>query len=158
MDRRQFLRAGAAGISAVGLSACGAPPSRPTASASAPQVPVKTGLFYPPPPSSPRVQYLATFSGEADLAPKASDFASFIVGEEVASQHLVQPYGVEMFGGCIYVVDTAVPGIVVFDLAAQRMRTLLGAGGGTMKRPALERLLDDRRFRRGAHRARCWRW
>ena len=66
-----------------------------------------TAVFYPPLPNSPRIQYLTTIASELDLAVKKSGFAEFIVGDEKKEvQQLMQPYGVAMYKGKLYVADT----------------------------------------------------
>ncbi|NIQ95984.1 MAG: hypothetical protein GWN87_18615 [Desulfuromonadales bacterium] len=92
-------------------------------------------LFYPPLPNPPRIQYLTTLSGEQDVAPSQSGFSKFIVGEKKQWRKLLQPYGVAMFAGKVYVADSRVPGLVVFDLAQGRFSLVTGAGGGRIKGP-----------------------
>lgn len=103
-----------------------APPPRPVKSEHA---------FYPPPPQPPRIQHLATFSGERDLAPPDGGFAQFILGEEKNSLRLGRPYGVAVFDGKLYVADTRAPGLAVFDFAQKRLTIVGGSGAGRMKRP-----------------------
>lgn len=91
--------------------------------------------FYPPPPQPPRIQHLATFSGERDLAPPAGGFAQFILGEDKTSQRLQRPYGVATFEGKLYVADSRAPGLAVFDLAQKRFALVTGSGQGRMKQP-----------------------
>lgn len=91
--------------------------------------------FYPPPPQPPRIQHLATFSGERDFAPSSGGFAQFILGEDRTSQRLERPYGVAMFEGKLYVADSRAPGLAVFDLAQKRFALVTGSGQGRMKRP-----------------------
>ncbi len=91
--------------------------------------------FYPPPPQAPRIQHLATLSSERDLAPPASGFARFILGDDKTTRRLEQPYGVAMFDGKLYVADTRAPGLAVFDLTQKRFTRVTGSGQGRMKRP-----------------------
>jgi DNA-binding beta-propeller fold protein YncE len=91
--------------------------------------------FYPPPPQPPRIQHLATFSSDGDLAPPSSGFARFILGEDKTSRQLQRPYGVALFEGKLYVADSRGPGLVVFDLAQKRLTLVTGKGQGRMKRP-----------------------
>lgn len=95
----------------------------------------KETAFYPPPPQPPRIQHLATFSGERDLAAPSGGFARFILGEEKASTRLQRPYGVAVFEGKLYVADSRAPGLAVFDLAQKRFSLMTGSGPGRMKRP-----------------------
>jgi sugar lactone lactonase YvrE len=94
-------------------------------------------VFYPPLPNPPRVQYLATFSGIADLGGKRSAFAEFVLGKGTPEEeHLVRkPYGAALYEGKIYVVDTRGSGYGIFDLAHQRFDMVTGSGAGVMKKP-----------------------
>jgi len=109
------------------LAACGTPPAPKIESA---------GTFYPPLPNPVRIQHLATIAGEGDLsADEGSGFARFVVGEDSRTQRLRQPYGVALYRGKIYVVDTGAPGLAVFDLLAKRFELITGGSNGRMRRP-----------------------
>ena len=98
--------------------------------------PVASGpFFYPPPPALPRIQLLATFSSERDLKVERGGFASFIAGKDKDERQLVQPYGVALDGGKLYVADSKVGGLVVFDLSHKRISLLTGTAGNRMQRP-----------------------
>jgi DNA-binding beta-propeller fold protein YncE len=104
--------------------------------ATSPKEPAGLGVvFYPPLPNAPRIQHLKTLASERDVAPAASTFAKFVVGEETNEQRLRQPYGVAMFDGKMYVADSRGPGLAVFDLPRQRFEFIGGSGNGRMKRP-----------------------
>ena len=105
--------------------------------ASAPMQAPQVGepVFYPALPNPPRIQHLRTLKGERDLGPPTGSFAKFVLGEETKTQQLVQPYGVAMFKGKLYVVDSRAPGIAVFDMAQQRFTIFTGAPKARMKRP-----------------------
>jgi len=112
------------------LAGCAAPgPQVPAASAA------KGPFFYPEAPAAPRIQHLLTLSSERDLAPPRSGFADFVAGKQTRPLALVQPYGVALNEGKLYVVDTGAPGIAMFDLPNRRMTLQPGAGAGRMKRP-----------------------
>ena len=91
--------------------------------------------FYPPLPNPPRIQHLKTLTGERDIGAPASGLAKFVLGDDTKAQQLKQPYGVGIFQGKLYVVDSRAPGLAVFDLAKQRFEVLTGAPNGRMKRP-----------------------
>lgn len=137
---RRFLPAFAAALLALTLAGCLNAPSKPAAEAaeraSAP-------VFYPPLPNPPRVQYLTTLSGERDLAAPQGKFAEYILGDERESRQLVQPYGVALHAGKLYVADTRAPGIAIFDLAQRRFSLFSGVGGGRMKLPINIRIDSD---------------
>ena len=96
---------------------------------------VQGPAFYPALPNPPYIQHLKTFIGERDLGPPLTGLAQFVVGEDRGGQMLKQPYGVGMYEGKLYVVDSRAPGIAVFDLAKQRFSLMTGAPNGRMKRP-----------------------
>ncbi len=102
-----------------------------------------TAVFYPPLPNPVRIQHLATFSGERDVAAEKSSFASFVLGDEPSSRQLMQPYGIAMDDGRIFVADTAAPGIAIFDLARRTFSLFEGTGSGRLKKPINIRIDSD---------------
>lgn len=93
-------------------------------------------VFYPPLPNPPRIQYLASFSSQADLGELRSGFAEFIAGKDPKEKLAVKkPYGVAISGGKIYVVDTSGPGYAVFDLKSKKLKGVSGSGAGRMRKP-----------------------
>jgi DNA-binding beta-propeller fold protein YncE len=84
-------------------------------------------IFYPPAPADPKLQYLKKFSSALDLAAKSSRMRDFVFGGAEFEGHDVQkPYGVTIFSGAIYVVDTEQGGYVVFDLVSGKTRLVRG--------------------------------
>lgn len=95
----------------------------------------KGPVFYPPPPNPPRLQYLANFSIPRDVR-EQSAFADYLFGKEgKRDEVIIKPYGVAVHAGKIYVVDSRGPGYAVFDLVAQKFKTVTGSGNGRMKKP-----------------------
>lgn len=135
---RALVRVGAVVFAVAALSGCASQPKPAAAGAVQPTV-----VFYPPLPNPPRIQYLTTFAGERDLAPRRDKFAEFIVGDEKEARQLVQPYGTALYGGKLYVADTRAPGLAVFDLALQKLSYFSGFGGGRMKSPINVRIDQD---------------
>lgn len=96
----------------------------------------RASVFYPPLPNSPRIQYLATFSGPNDVGGTRSVFLDFIVGQDPAETEAIKkPYGVAIQGGRIYVVDARGGGYAIFDLEKHRFEFIRGAGGGKLPKP-----------------------
>jgi DNA-binding beta-propeller fold protein YncE len=112
---------------AAALAGCASAPGK------APQA--QGPAFYPPLPNLPRIQHLKTLTGERDLGAPVSGLAQFVLGDDIKAQQLKQPYGVGMFKGKLYVVDSRAPGLAVFDMAQQRFSLVTGAPNGRMKRP-----------------------
>lgn len=93
-------------------------------------------MFYPAGPAPARLQYLTRFSSQLDLSTKTESFKDFVFGEETAEGHLVnKPYGLALFQGAIFVVDTRNAGYAVFDLAKGTTRVVQNSGRGAMKKP-----------------------
>ena len=104
--------------------------------ASKPAVEDETPIFYPPAPNPPRLQYLTKFSSANDVSGANKKFRNFIFGGAEAEGQLVgKPYGVAVYKGAIFVVDSRGSGYVVFDVAAGEWRTVKGNGDGAMKKP-----------------------
>ncbi|WP_456381036.1 6-bladed beta-propeller [Thiolapillus sp.] len=89
-------------------------------------------VFYPPLPNPPRIQFLTTFSGAADLEQaEKSELATFVLGKEAKEEReLTKPYGVALFDGKLYAADTRGGGYAIFDL---RENTFRAVGG--LKKP-----------------------
>jgi DNA-binding beta-propeller fold protein YncE len=74
-------------------------------------------VFFPPPPETPRLQFLKSFSGTEDFgAVKTSAFEKFIVGEPEKTEGIQTPYGVAIFEGKLYVCDVGKRMVEVLDL------------------------------------------
>lgn len=128
---RAATLAAAAGMLATAIlgAGCAVRHERPAADAAP--------IFYPPLPNQPRVQFLAHFSSERDLAPPVSGFRDFVLGTEVpgTNQLIIKPYGVEIRDSAIYVVDTRNGGWAVLDLAQRRAHVVQPTGAGKLSKP-----------------------
>jgi len=79
---------------------------------------VSEPVFFPPPPNQPRLQFLTSYSGgeNFDVA-KPSFLETFVLGEsEIPVGTIVNPYGVCIHKGKIYVCDIGQGNIKVMDL------------------------------------------
>lgn len=93
-------------------------------------------LFYPLPPDLPKLQFLVSLSSALDVSSKRTGFRDFVFGGEENEGHLVnKPYGLDVFEGAVYVIDTRGNGWAVFDLANRKSRMVRPGGGGTLKKP-----------------------
>jgi DNA-binding beta-propeller fold protein YncE len=125
---RIFLSSAVAGVSVLMIVAGCAGTQGPSATAES--------LFYPPPPAPARLQYLTRYSSQMDLSAGNDGFRDFVFGEETGEGHLVQkPYGLAIFEGAIYVVDTRGGGYAIFDVAGKRSDIVIGSGRGSMQKP-----------------------
>lgn len=95
---------------------------------------VKTYTFFPPAPDEPRVQFLTSFSSGADLGGR-SGFAEFITGRPTAANALIKPYGLAVKDGHIFVCDTVMGAVEVFDLQRKRTHYLSPRGEGRLQMP-----------------------
>jgi DNA-binding beta-propeller fold protein YncE len=109
------------------LAGCSTAPAKPEQ---------QVAVFYPPLPNPPRIQHLAAFSKPDDVSASDSAFSTFILGKESSqNEDVKKPYGVAIFDGKIYVVDTRGPGYAVFDLVNHRFDFVAGSGNGHMLKP-----------------------
>ena len=93
-------------------------------------------LFFPLPPNQPRLQFLAKFSSALDISTKKKGFRDFVFGGEGNELQLIEkPYGLAVYKGAIFVVDTRSGGYGVFDLANDQSRLVQPSGAGTLKKP-----------------------
>ncbi|MDH5588512.1 MAG: 6-bladed beta-propeller [Gemmatimonadota bacterium] len=81
-------------------------------------------LYYPEPPQEPRVQFLATLSDIGDLK-----------GWESGGPGIGKPYGLSIHKGSLYVCDTVLRGVQVFDLVRQELSQIRPRGEGRLPRP-----------------------
>ncbi len=74
-------------------------------------------VFFPPPPGTPRLQFLKSFSGPEDFGiVTTSVFEKFVVGEPEKAEGIKAPYGLEIFEGKLYVCDVGKGIVEVLDL------------------------------------------
>jgi outer membrane protein assembly factor BamB len=93
-------------------------------------------VFYPPAPNPPRLQYLKKYSSAYDMSVEESGFRDFIFGgADKEEQAINKPYGVAIYDGAIFAVDTRGGGYVVFDFARDEWNTVRGTGDGAMPKP-----------------------
>ncbi|MBE0534227.1 MAG: hypothetical protein IH624_01060 [Phycisphaerae bacterium] len=93
-------------------------------------------VFYPPPPSTPRLQFLTSFAGGKDFhVEKASFLETFVLGDsEAPVDSVVKPYGVALHKGKIYVCDVGQGNIKIMDLVNNTFATF--PSGRSLQRPA----------------------
>jgi sugar lactone lactonase YvrE len=74
-------------------------------------------VFFPPAPEEPRLQFLTSLSGPADLgAPGPSGFEKFVLGEAEQKEGIATPYGLAIHNGVLYVCDVGKRRIETLDL------------------------------------------
>lgn len=77
---------------------------------------------FPPPPDDPRFIYERTLYSSADVEKEDKDFSlrQMLTGEVRSAQGLGKPYGVAVFHGRVYVSDSSLHAVAVFDIPGQR--------------------------------------
>lgn len=90
--------------------------------AAAPQRPDTGELVWPAPPEEPRLRFLAEYRSQNDLGSGPS-FKSRLLGDNQVVPTLEKPYGVTASadGQRIYVTDTKLRAVMVFDLQAKTL-------------------------------------
>ncbi|MFQ5700928.1 MAG: 6-bladed beta-propeller [Acidobacteriota bacterium] len=85
-------------------------------------------LVWPLPPDAPRVRYLQTLRGATDYKKKQGRWKRFFLGADQARGiELKKPYGVATDReGRVYVTDTGLGAVVVFDPGEREVRLLQG--------------------------------
>ncbi len=98
-------------------------------------------LVWPAPPEQPRISYVAAYHGQNDLEEK-SDWKDALLGVENSGLALKKPYGVTVSadGKKIFVTDTQLHAVVVFDLEKKDVHTLQTDAQGAMYSPTVVRL------------------
>jgi DNA-binding beta-propeller fold protein YncE len=90
-----------------------------------------SNLFWPPPPQTPRIQYIGRISSTTDLGVKKSWFKKVIesiAGEKDVEGMMLRPYGVFADADRIYVTDPGISLLHVFDMKEKRYFEIRKAG------------------------------
>lgn len=98
----------------------------------------KEAVFFPPPPNSPRIQYLTKISDSTDIEGKKQNFALILLGGKRADkvQKIAKPYGITASNGKIYVCDIGASNILIIDPAKKSISGLKGNYNlGKLKKP-----------------------
>lgn len=91
---------------------------------------VRERYFWPPPPDTPRIEWLGAYQGAADL--KSQGFMELVVGAEDAVV-LAKPVFITSDGnGKVYVSDFTLKTVVVFDMQTKDVHPL---GSGIFEHP-----------------------
>lgn len=78
---------------------------------------------FPPAPEQPRFYYERTIYSSADVAKeddKSAALRRMLTGEMKVGEGMGKPYGVAVFQGRVFVSDTALHSVMVFDIPNQR--------------------------------------
>jgi len=87
----------------------------------------RSRVVWPPPPESPRFEYIGCFSSPLDLQPRKNSLLKRI-SEGDAAGHLLAPFGIsELPDGNLLVVDQQARTIYRYDLERGKVSPLVGA-------------------------------
>lgn len=95
-------------------------------------------LVWPAPPEKPRIRYLGSLkSNESVAGEKKQSLRDWFLGKKEEERlALAKPYGVHSDSkGRVYVADTGIAGLVVFDLEKKSMTYWGNTGPGALKKP-----------------------
>ncbi len=128
---KHMLMLACLGVTLAGLYGC----------ASAPQKKDYSDMVWPAPPEQPRISFVAAYHGQNDLEDK-SNWKDALLGVENGGIALQKPYGVAASadGKQIYVTDTQLHAVVVFDLEKKEVIPLQTDAQGAMISPMVVRL------------------
>lgn len=95
-------------------------------------------IIWPLPPEEPRIKWVGWLRGEKDVEEISAGrkFIDTLLGEKEEFRWLRKPYGVHAAGGRVYVSDTAIGKIVVFDLIEKRFYFIGEEGPGILSKPS----------------------
>lgn len=93
-------------------------------------------VLFPPPPAQARLQYLGSISTPKDLPSTRSRFADFILGPEPPGLAPLKPNKALVVDSRVYVCDTVLNTVLVFDLASGKSRPFAGdRANGKIRQP-----------------------
>ena len=87
----------------------------------------------PPPPETPRLQFLKSFSSSLDIE-KENKFLSFLTGQREEPKSFMKPYGVAMHKGKIFTCDS-IGAIEIIDLVNRKFDIWVPQGSGAVQKP-----------------------
>ncbi len=122
MTPSRFTFHGALTVGLLSLAGCAS--GGPASSALGRSPPPGAEVLYPQPPDTTRVQFLLAMSSEGDLQ-----------GREGGGPAVVKPYGVDVHGGRVFVCDSDLHGVSIFDLGERTFRRLLPGGAAALRTP-----------------------
>jgi hypothetical protein len=109
--------------------------------AAAPQKPYS---FWPPFPQEPRILFLTSYAASTDIEPPKTKWDEIVYGKDPRPEALiVNPYGVAMWKGRIYVCDTRNPAVEILDLRKHQMELMGTPEVGKMGKPVAIAIAPD---------------
>lgn len=106
--------------------------------------PQKPYSFWPPFPQEPRILFLTSYSANTDIEPPKTKLDEILYGKTPVSQTMiVNPYGVAMWQGRIYVCDTKNPAVEILDLRKHQMLMMTASQAGKLGKPVAIAIAPD---------------
>jgi len=106
-------------------------------SCAAPTTKKETELVWPLPPEEPKIKWVGWLRGSEDVKRESlwGKLVNTILGEKEQSDWLRKPYGVHASEGRVFVSDTAIGKVVVFDLKERKFYYIGEGGPGILSKP-----------------------
>ena len=101
-------------------------------------------VVFPPPPDDPKIQYLTSFSKSTDFTGERSAISSFVMGDE-ETLPIIKPYGIAIGKKKIYICDTILGGLEVFEMEDGTFAYFIPDGRGKLRKP-INCFVDDAGF------------
>ncbi len=93
-----------------------------------------TFFFYPPLPSEPKIQFLATYRSEVEVLPSRTPFEEFIKGP-LEGTIIKKPYGVRIYDGSIFVCDIRSNVVQILDVKNHKFELMGTKRDGRLLQP-----------------------
>ncbi|KKL58727.1 hypothetical protein LCGC14_2222460 [marine sediment metagenome] len=107
----------------------------------------KQYVYFPPPPTQSRVQFLRHLSGAQDFADSKSGLQEFLVGKETELyKTIAKPFGIAIRDGKIFVTDTKMPRVAVLNMRDRSFGQFGTKGRGQLRKPINVRIDRGGRF------------
>lgn len=99
--------------------------------------------FWPPLPDTPRIEWIGAYSSQNDFPKTGMEaFSDFFVGSE--ARGFKKPWGITSDGkGQVYVTDTQIGSVILYDLNKKTVSDLLKEEGGKLFENPVGIALDD---------------
>ncbi len=91
-------------------------------------------VIFPPPPATPRIQYLTRFSTSIDVTGERKGLWKYIL-PKATGKPIIKPYGIAIKNGKIYICDTIYAGLEILDLKNKKFEYFRPKGFGALLKP-----------------------
>jgi DNA-binding beta-propeller fold protein YncE len=106
--------------------------------------PQKSYAFWPPFPQDPRILFLTSYAASSDIEPAKTQWDQIVYGTAAkAEASIINPYGVAMRNGRIYVCDTRNSSVEILDLRKHHMEMMGAPLAGELIKPVAIAIAPD---------------